>query len=272
MNDPILNLLGYSQQLSSCKQMATASEISEPTAIRDSYENSFDAFVTAAYRWYGEAIRQDRDFLERSASKSDQAKLRGCLFILRDQRHDKEHNDYDRTADARAWREEAAASAAAGTEQDILLREALVKELETALQILCAVAQRVKVDSGFAKSWLQHTAATPEAEIQNVYSTIGLGRPRNFEYVVRQYESDPRRRSAHTPEGRAKIAQAAAIGIGLEPLSIAYDKLLDEFGLVGDPLGRSLLVLAHGVEASGHSADSTVSILRSVWPIVRESA
>lgn len=268
MTDPILSLLGSAQQLSNHKRMATGSPISDPTAIRDAYERSFDALVTAIFRWYGEAMRQDRVFLENLASPSQRAKLGGFWSSLKDQRHDKEHNDYDRSAEARRWREQAVAADPPGTESDVLLRDAMVAELQTALQILCAVALRIAQDPRLAQSWRERVAVTPEAEVRNVYSNLGLQPPRNFEYVVRQYEGHPRLRSARMPSDRARIAQILVIGVGLAPLSIAYDELLDEFGLVGDSSARSLLVLAHGVEANGHSNASTVSILKSIWPIV----
>lgn len=272
MTDPILSLLGCAQQLSNHKRMATGSPISDPTAIRDAYEKSFDALVTAIFRWYGEAMRQDRAFLENLANSSQRVKL-GCFWnSLKDQRHDKEHDDYDRAAEARRWREHAVASAAPGTDSDVLLRDALIAELHTALQVLLAVALHVAKDPLLAQSWSERAAVTPEAEVHNVYSNLGLQPPRNFEYVVRQYKAHPWLRSARKPSDRAQIAQTVVIGIGLAPLSIAYDELLDEFGLVGDSSARSLLVLAYGVEASGHSNASTVSILKSIWPIVRATA
>lgn len=272
MTNPILSLLGCAQQLSNHKRMATGSPISDPTAIRDSYQTSFDALVTAIFRWYGEAMRQDRGFLENVANPSQRAKLVGFMRSLKDQRHDKEHDDYDRAADARTWREKAVASDTSGTAPDVLLRDAMVAEMQTALQILCAVALRVSNDPLLALSWRERAAVTPEAEVRNVYLNLGLQPPRNFEYVVRQYEGHPRLRSARMPSDRAQIAQIVVIGIGLAPLSIAYDELLDEFGLVGDSSARSLLVLAYGVEASGHSNSSTVSILKSIWPIVGATA
>ena len=268
MTDLILTLLGCAQQLSNHKRMATGSPISDPTAIRDAYESSFDALVTAIFRWYGEAIRQDRVFLENLADSSQRAKLVGFWNILKNQRHDKEHDGYDRAAEARTWRKKAVTSDASETESDVLLRNAMMAELQTALQILCAVALRAAKDPRLAQSWRERVAVTPEEEVRNVYSNLGLQPPRNFEYVVRQYEGHPRLRSARKPSDRAQIAQIVVIGVGLAPLSIAYEELLDAFGLIGDSSARSLLVLAYGVEASGHSNASTISILKSIWPIV----
>lgn len=272
MTDGILGLLGWAQQLSNHKRMATGSPIHDPTAIREAYKRSFGDLVTAVFRWYGEAMREDRHFLESKANPSQRAKLNTFLTTLRDQRHDKEHEGYDRTAEARTWREQVIAADAPGSDSDVLLRDAMVAELQTALQILCAVALHRATEPGFAQSWNERTAVTPEAEVQNVYSNLGLQQPRNFEYVVRQYIGHPRLRHASTASKRAQLAQSVVIGIGLSPLSIGYDELLDEFGLVGDSSARSLLVLAHGVEASGHSNNSTLSILKEIWPIVSATA
>lgn len=271
MNGAILSLLGFAQQLSNHKRMATSSTISDPTAICHAYDRSFDALVTAIWRWYGESLRQDRFFLENLATASQRAKLHSFWNTLQDQRHDKQHDDYDRAAEAQMWREQVIAAGAPGTESRVLLRDAMVAELQTALQILCAVAQHRAKEPQFAQMWNERASVTPEAEVRNVYSNLGLQLPRNFEYVVRQYAADPRLRNASTSK-RAQIAQTTVIGIGLSPLSIGYDELLDEFGLVGDQSARSLLVLAHGVEASGHSNNSTVSILKSIWSIVRSMA
>lgn len=269
MTDPILSLLGLAQQLSNHKRIATGSPLSDPTAIRDAYDRSFDDLVTAIWRWYGESIRQDRLFLENLAKSNQRLLLGSFRRNLMDQRHDKQHEHYDRAAEARTWREQAIASAIPGSESDVLLRDSMVAELQAALQILCAVALHHQTkDPRFGQSWNERAAVAPEAEVRNIYSNLGLQPPKNFKYVVRQYESDPRLLHASTTK-RAQIAQSMVIGIGLSPLSICYDELLDEFGLVGDSSARSLLVLAHGVEASGHSNDSTVSALKSIWPIVR---
>lgn len=272
MTDPILSLLGLAQQLSNHKRIATGSPLNDPTAIRDAYDRSFDELVTAIWRWYGESMLQDRQFLENLANPTQRSLLGGFRRNLMDQRHNKQHEDYDRAAEARTWREQAIASDDPGAESDVLLRDAMVAELQAALQILCAVAlhHRAK-DPRFGQSWNERAAVAPEAEVRNIYSNLGLQPPRNFKYVVRQYESDQRLLRASTSE-RAQIAQTIVIGIGLSPLSICYDELLDEFGLVGDSSARSLLVLAHGVEASGHSTDSTVSVLKSIWPIVRSGS
>jgi hypothetical protein len=272
MTEPILSLLGYAQQLSGHKRMATGLPISNPSAISDAYERSFDDLVSAIYRWYGESMRQDRVFLESMASSSQRAELGSFWSHLKDQRHDKQHDGYDRAAAARTWREQAITSDVPGAESDAVLRNALVTELQAALQTLCAIAVRTAKDRQLADSWMQRVAVTPEAEVRNVYSNLGLEAPRNFEYVVRQYEGHPWLRRARTLSDRAQIAQIIVVGIGLPPLSIDYDELLDEFGLLGDSSARSLLVLAHGVEESGHSNASTVSILKAIWPIVRAAA
>lgn len=270
MTDPISTFLGYAQQFSNDKRMATGSVISEPTAIGSAYKESFDALVTSIYRWYGEAMRQDRGFLEPLASSHERMKLRGFWNIVKDQRHEKQHDDYDRAAAAREWRTQARASNTAASEQDSQWRDALLAELHAAMKILCAVARRVAQDQQLALSWRERLATSPIEEVSTVYSHLGLHpTKKTIEYVVRQYTAHPKLQSAHSSSQRAKIAQLVVIGIGLKPLSIAYDQLLDKFNLIGSSSARSLLMLAHGVEESGHSDSSTVSILESIWPTVR---
>lgn len=269
MTAPISIVLGYAQRLSLDKKMATASLSSEPTGIGGAYEDSFGALVSAIYRWYVEAMRQDREFLESFASSSQRVELRRFLNNVQNQRHDKEHNGFDRAADAETWRAQAIASGAPEAEPDAQMRDALVAELQGALMILCGLARRAAQDPRLAGLWRERLATTPEAEIRNVYSNLGLYPPSSIGHVVRQYEGHPRLRSARSASDRAQIAQTVVIGIGLTPLSMAYDELLDDFDLLGQSSARSLLILAYGVEASGHSNATTVSILKSIWPTVR---
>ena len=56
------------------------------------------------------------------------------------------------------------------------------------------------------------------------------------------------------------------VEVNLEPLSIRYDELLDEFGLIGDPMGHALLLFAHGAEAAGYTGDRLLVVLRKAWP------
>lgn len=54
--------------------------------------------------------------------------------------------------------------------------------------------------------------------------------------------------------------------MSLAPLSIPYSDILDEFGLVGDPLALSLLLAAHGVEAAGTKGAGLLPVLRKLGP------
>lgn len=171
--------------------------------------------------------------------------------------------------EAQAWRDQVTGGVdATGSERDQLLRDAFLRLLEGALEELCDVARDISRHDGLRNEWRHRAALSPEAEVRSVYQSMGRGLPRNFAYVVRQYKAHPELRRATDPSDRARIAEVAVLGGGLEALSLGYAELLDEFELIGDSAGLALLLLAHGVEAAGHLGEGTVSVLRAIWPSV----
>lgn len=60
--------------------------------------------------------------------------------------------------------------------------------------------------------------------------------------------------------------------MNLEPLALPYDEILAEFGLIGDPLGFSLLLVAHGVAAAGNTDERLVPVLSDAWERISHDA
>ena len=146
--------------------------------------------------------------------------------------------------------------------------EALLVELEGALKCLNQVANRVRQENLGAEAWRQHSAMSPESEMLAVFADIGRDSidERRIAYAVRRFTSHRALSRARTPGDRAKVAAVIALEVNLEPLSIRYDELLDEFGLIGDPMGHALLLFAHGAEVAGYTGERLLVVLRRAWP------
>ncbi|TWE12590.1 hypothetical protein BKA23_1404 [Rudaeicoccus suwonensis] len=146
-------------------------------------------------------------------------------------------------------------------------------ELEGALETLCQVAGRVRQDQLGTAAWRNHAAMSPESEMLAVLADIGrdaLDEGR-LAYAVRRFKGHPALNRARTPADRASVAAVIALEINLRPLSVQYDQILDEFGLIGDAMGYALLLVAHGVEAAGYTGDRLIDVLRKAWPEIRPS-
>lgn len=233
---------------------------------------TFKAAVTTIWTWYSEQMRHDLQFLLARATKAEKSTLGDFKRLLDDQRHFNEHADYDRAKEAQAWRD-SQAGAGAPSDRDRDLVGALFVELEGALETLCQVANRVRQDQLGTEAWRNHVAVSPESELLAVLADIGrdaVHRSR-LAYAVRRFTSHPALNKARTPADRAGVAAVIALEINLKPLSVQYDRVLDEFGLIGDPMGHALLIIAHGIEAAGYTEDRLMDVLRKEWPEIRPS-
>lgn len=226
---------------------------------------TFKAAVTAIWTWYREQMRHDLQFLLARATYAEKSTLRNFQQLLDDQRHFNEHANYHRSKETQAWRD---AQAGDGAPSDRDLVEALFVELEGTLETLCQVAGRVRQDQLGTEDWRNHVAVLPESEIRAVLVDIGRDAlaQKRLEYAVRRFVGHPALNRAQTPADRARVAAVIALEIHLEPLSVQYTRILDEFGLIGDPMGHALLIIAHGVEAAGYTGDRLMDVLRKAWP------
>lgn len=232
---------------------------------------TFKTAVTFIWTWYSEQMHHDLQFLLGQATNSEKSTLACFKRILDDQRHFNEHANYNRAREAQAWRDTQTGNDAS---TDRALVEALFGELECALETLCQVASRVKRDQRAAKAWRDHAAISPESEILAVLADIGREgiNENRLAYAVRRFEKHPALYQAKTPRQRAKVAAVIALEVHLKPLSLQHDQILDEFGLIGDPMGYSLLIIAYGVEAAGHRGDQVIDVLRKAWPKIRPTS
>lgn len=255
------------QQLGQHKRLAVgeASPLSSfPEGSLSGSEATFKSVVTAVWTWYSELMRHDLQFLRVRATQSERADLGEFTRLLDDQRHFNEHAGYDRANEAQAWRE---ARAVAGAPSDGALVEALLDELAGALATFCQVAGRVRQSKLDTEAWRNHVAKSPKSEMRAVLTDIGnVAFPeRRLDYAVRRFTGHRALNRARTPADRARIAALIAVEINLKPLSVQYDRVLDEFALIGDPRGHALLLVAHGAEAVGHRGDRLMEVLRKAW-------
>lgn len=256
-------------QLGHHKRLAVGSTSPLPPFPGQSVAGTIRTFkdaVTAIWTWYSEKLRHDLQFLQARTTYAEKATLRDFKRLLDDQRHFNEHADYDRAKEAQAWRDAQANGGAALSDRDLV--EALLVELEGALKCLNQVANRVRQENLGAEAWRQHSAMSPESEMLAVFADIGCDSidERRIAYAVRRFTSHRALSRARTPGDRAKVAAVIALEVNLEPLSIRYDELLDEFGLIGDPMGHALLLFAHGAEVAGYTGERLLVVLRRAWP------
>jgi hypothetical protein len=226
---------------------------------------SFSDAVTAIWTWYHEELRHDLDFLIPRGDYQQRSTLKGFESLLDDQRHMNQHANFNRSSEAQAWR---AAIGSNGVEpSDAALVDALLKELDTALNTAAAIARKASRDTAAVSAWRTHNARTPESEMRAVLADIGRInlQQRRVDTIVRRFEGHPKLRYAKTAQDRARIAAVVAMEMNLDALTLPYDEILDEFGLIGDPLGFSLLLVAHGVEAAGNTSDRLIPVLRDAW-------
>lgn len=260
-------------ELSRTKRVAVGSECPPfPRERVGSKDVSFASAVTAIWTWYSEKLRHDIHFLTPRADHQQKRTLKSFSVLLDDQRHFNEHADYNRAWAAQAWRTAIPTDRGVASESEML--DSLLDELAAALETLRVIAETVSRDATGLAAWREHEARTPESEIRAVLADIGRDSlpQRRVDTVVRRFEGHPKLKSARTPQDRARVAAVVAMEMNLDPLTIPYDQILDEFGLIGDPLGLSLLLVAHGVEAFGFTGPRLLPVLRKTWREVESGA
>jgi hypothetical protein len=265
--------LEFASQLCQFKRLATGSPCSPFPAdeVADA-DVTFERVVTAVYKWYGEQLRDDIRHLMAKADAQERELLGSFGRLLSIQRNADQHADFPGAAEAQEWRDSVAEDPSDGRPSRSLLIAAFIDELGIALDCLCGIAARLARDPAQAMAWRKLAAATAEEEVRAVFDNIGRHPPQGkFEYAVRQFKGHPELRRAKSPRDRAQVAELVAVGVSLAPLSVAYDEILDEFGLIGDHMGYALLLLAHGVQASGFNGARLIPVLEGVWHAVQAS-
>lgn len=262
---------GIAARLSRFRQLATGSPSPSFPAEEVAESATFAEVVTLLFKWFGEQMRDDIRFLTSVADGPERVVVEKFARLLTSQRHLDQHADYSNAAEARAWRAEAAPASEGSF--DAGLSQALLAELNTALETLCSIAARIGRDEKKRRTWTALAAASPAEEMRAVFANMGRRpHPRTLDYAVRQFRSHPGLRNAMTPQDRAQVAELVAIGASLTPLSVAYDEILDEFGFIGNPIAYALLILAHGVQAAGVGGSRLIPVLRGVWQAVDSPA
>lgn len=259
--------------LSRSKRMAVGADCSDfPQNTLKSGSISFSDAVTAIWMWYHEELRHDLDFLTPRGDYQQRSTLKGFKNILDDQRHLNQHANFNRAGEALAWRATIGSNGLEPSEAALL--NALLNELESALNTAAAIARSAYRDVAAVSAWRAHDARTPESEMRAVLAAIGRDnlQQRRLETIVRRFVGHPRLRNAKTAQDRARIATVVAMEMNLNPLTLQYDEILDEFGLIGDPLGFSLLLVAHGVEAAGYTGKRLIPVLRDAWERISPDA
>lgn len=261
------------EDLSRSKRMAVGAGCSAfPQSTLKSRSVSFSDAVTAIWTWYHEELRHDLDFLTPRGDYQQRSTLKIFKSILDDQRHLNQHANFNRASEAQAWR---AAIVPNGVEpSEAALVDALLNELDSALNTAAEIARKASRDATAMSAWRTHNARTPESEMRAVLADIGRVnlQQRRVETIVRRFEGHPKLRSAKTAQDRARIAAVVAMEMNLDPLTLPYDAILDEFGLIGDPLGFSLLLVAHGVETAGNTGNHLIPVLRDAWQRISPDA
>lgn len=236
-----------------------------PTTQVDAPGVAFDDAVTAIWTWYDEEFRHDRLFLTARADSAQKAVLRDFSALLDGQRHVKQHAGFNRTVEAMAWRTETSTTGDEPSDAELL--QALLSELVTVLAALASVAETVGRDVAGRKAWSGHEARTPESEVRAVLADIGRDAlpQQRIDTIVRRFGGHPKLKYAQTPRDRTRIAAVVAIEMNLSPLTVSHSEILDEFGLIGDPRGIALLLVAHGVQEAGFTGTRLLPALRRAW-------
>ncbi len=266
--DRVVELAG---QLSNFKRLATGSSCAPfPRDVIASTDVTFKDAVTAIWGWYEEQLSADVREITSRADPQVRPTLSQFSRLLNDQRHVDQHPDYDRAAEAKAWRNTVEGQSSGASTETNQLVAALLRELCTALECLFAVAARIVRSPPDSQAWRMLAARSPDEEMRAVLVNIGRQlQPNKLGYAVRQFDKHPELRRARSSQERAQVAELVALGVSLAPLSVAYDEILDEFGLLGDARGSALLLFAHGVQAAGFHGTRLVPVLRVVWEAVQ---
>lgn len=257
-----------SERLSNFKRMATGSaapgfpeERITPAGV------SFSEVAIAIGDWYLTQLRADLNVIRTVAMPADRATLKNFYFLMKDQRNYSAHPaDYDRKAEAEAWREHVRLRTPSQRSSDVDLINELMGELCTALDCLCRVAAMIVRNPTHSRKWQDAAAMSPEEEMKAVYANLGRRLPPyQLNNVVRRYSQHPDLARAKSRQERANIAELVAVAHLSAPLQVPYDELLDEFGLVGDSRASALLLIAHGVQASGVPRSHLIAAVQPVW-------
>ena len=263
-----------SEDLSKHKRMVVGKGCPDiPKDILKKNDSRFTEVVTAIWIWYHEQLMHDLDFLTGIGTRSQQNTLRHFDEILSAQRHDGQHANFDRSHQAVAWRANVKSKTKTPSESELI--EALLEELQKALATAIEIAVNVRNDTEKSSAWMQHDAATPESQVMEVLEAIGRKHlPKSHVgAIVRQFKTHPRRKKARTAQDHAQIAAMVAVGLNLTPLTVPYDQVLDDFNLIGDSRGFTLLLLAHGIEDAGKQLDPVNQdpVLKGVWDLINSA-
>ena len=263
--------VALAEDLSRLKRLATGLPCAPfPSAAISRTTASFEDVTSALYKWYWEELREDRNNVGAQATQVQRVQLAEFEQLLKDQRHVDQHAGYSRAAAALQWRTGAATGSGDGHPSADPLTTRLLSELCLALELLCELALLIGRDPDRSLAWRQITALSPEQEVLAVFRNLGRHpQPGRLAHAVRQYTGHPDLRRARSPRDRARIAEAVVLGTSLQPLTVDYEELLDSFGLIGDQAGYSLLLLAHAVQAWGHRETRVITVVESVWPLIR---
>ncbi len=262
---------GLAEQLSSFKRLAAG--VPAPGFPRNEVSGASARFRDVAISigdWYLTQLRADVNLIRSHAAQQEKAVLGRFYRLLKDQRDYSAHPaDFDRAVEAQAWRDDVQRSE--GTQDDDLVH-ALLDELCVALDCLCVVAARIVRNTSQSQEWQQLAALSPEEEIRAVYANLGRHLPENrVTFVARQFSKHPDLVRARSPQERANVGELVALGVLVAPLRVPYDEILDEFGLVGDSRASALLLIAHGVQASGVPEARLIPVLGGVWDAVQRA-
>lgn len=261
--DPIITA---SENLSRLKRKSIGTDC--PNFPKDSVgkeDLSFKDTVTHIWMWYHEQMKQDINFLTTRANSDQKRILTSFRRTLNNQRNFYQHANFDQADAALKWRKQNGMDG--HTFSDSKAIDALLIALEVALSTAIDIAFHVSNNDEDRKEWAARYSVTSESEIMTFLTSIGRFRPSDskMRYFVHNFENNPiiSRRSSVRAEDRKRIAAKVVLGVDLPPLSIPYDKILDEFRLLGDQRGFSLLLLAHAIQASGKRI---FPLITEIWP------
>lgn len=259
-------------QLSQFKRLATGAPAVDFPSVPVSDAARFPGVAISVGEWYLTQLNADMNVIRARATSQERSTLTRFYRLLKDQRNYSAHPaDYERAVEAEAWRR-GVQREQPGQSSDGQLIDALLDELCTALECVCAIAARIVRSPPDSQSWRQAAASSPEEEMQAAYANIGRYLPPNrLTYAVIQFNKHPELRKAKTIADRGNIAELVALGILVAPLRVPYDELLDEFGLIGDARASALLLLAHGLQAAGIPQSRFPAALTEIWEAVQRA-
>jgi hypothetical protein len=259
------------ERFSGFKRLAAGAPAAEfPGEKVSSPRASFQEVAIAIGDWYLTQLRGDVNVIREGAAPQEKSALSRFYRLLKDQRDYSAHPaDYDRKAEAEAWREDVRRKRSQpSADRDLI--DALVNELCTALDCLCVVAARIVNHATDSQAWRETAALSPEEEVRAVYSNLGRHLPEHrLKYVALQFNKHPDLARAKSRQQRANVGELVALGVLAAPLRVPYDEILDEFGLIGDSRASALLLIAHGVQASGVPEARLIPVLGEVWDAVQ---